>query len=380
MAQIPWQILSRSPIGAPDALRQLRVCFRSIRTAAAAAEGSAASQSLLQHDALGRLKTAHAALSRMLQAETADAEQAAAEVAGEANNCFEQIRIRGTAILSPCFWQVPRLAVYRHVMGFLFKFVTELDGVWLAFTETRPATVSKSSNTSTSGIPTSKRSRSSSIGALGFLLPDIESNDGTIFVSVETTALVFRPKVGDLITCETQTVRPAVLRLLWLGHFTAIISREHLGDRFRYLEEAKVYVHRKDKTRRIAEKAFVRMHVIEVPKSQSGDRVAIRGSLLARGSGPLVQSTEAEAAGAIITGDAAAAESETADAGVEAANAEGATKHHKNKRKIQRPATETTETASSSTARAKYLSAAVVPQKAVSVAAKSSRRENGREA
>lgn len=36
--------------------------------------------------------------------------------------------------------------------------------------------------------------------------------------------------------CEAQTVRPAVLRLLWLGHFTAIISREHLGDRFRYLE------------------------------------------------------------------------------------------------------------------------------------------------
>lgn len=81
-----------------------------------------------------------------------------------------------------------------------YRFVTELDGVWLAFTETRPATVSKSSNTSTSGIPTSKRSRSSSIGALGFLLPDIESNDGTIFVSVETTALVFRPKVGDLIS------------------------------------------------------------------------------------------------------------------------------------------------------------------------------------
>ena len=75
-----------------------------------------------------------------------------------------------------------------------------MDGVWLAFTETRPAKVS-------GGCSSSSSSRSSNCrqgGSLGFLLPDIESNDGAVFISVETRALVFSPKVGDLISESLQ--------------------------------------------------------------------------------------------------------------------------------------------------------------------------------
>ncbi|XP_026193747.1 uncharacterized protein LOC113147417 [Cyclospora cayetanensis] len=255
MAQVPWEVLSRQPVEASAALKQLRLCYRSIRKAAAAAEGAATAQGVLQQEILGSLKTAHAALSEVLLAE---AKEPAAEASLRRNACFEAVRIR---------------------------FVPELDGVWLAFTETRPATLSSYSNVSKHS--SSKSGSKGGAAALGFLLPDLHSNDGTLLLSVETTALVFTPKVGDLITCLAQTVRPAVVRLLWLGHFTAVVHREHLGARFHYQEECKAYVHHKDKSRRIEDKAFVRIHIIEVPKSHSGDRVAIRGSVLARGSGPL---------------------------------------------------------------------------------------------
>ena len=98
--------------------------------------------------------------------------------------------LRLLLLLRAAVWRMHALCL-RAFLVFFFRFVPELDGVWLAFTETRPAPVSSSS---------SSRSSSSNRAALGYLLPDLDSNDGTVFVSVETTALVFRPKVGDLIS------------------------------------------------------------------------------------------------------------------------------------------------------------------------------------
>ena len=93
MAQVPWEVVSRGPLGAPEALRQLRVCYRSVRAAAsaAAAGGGAAAAALLQHEGLGHIKTAHAALRKLLQAEAADTQAAAAS---SCNACFEQVRVR----------------------------------------------------------------------------------------------------------------------------------------------------------------------------------------------------------------------------------------------------------------------------------------------
>lgn len=93
MAQVPWQIVSRGPLEAPEALRQLRACYRSVRAAAAAAagEGGAAASALLQHEDLGHLKAAHAALRKLLQVEAADTQAA---TASSCNTCFEQVRVR----------------------------------------------------------------------------------------------------------------------------------------------------------------------------------------------------------------------------------------------------------------------------------------------
>ncbi|KAL8453707.1 hypothetical protein Emed_000738 [Eimeria media] len=372
MAQVPWSVLQRQPVDAAAAAAQLRRCYRNIQKACIATEGAPAANALLQHAGLRSLKAAHAALTEVLRAE---AEQPETDGAACKNACFEAIDVRGcccsvnlvhgsciesrsndsnssssssskalfkaaarrrcthavsprccryslgTAILPPCFWQIARLGVYRHLMGFLFKFVPELDGVWLAFSETRPAAALDSSSSSKSSrVGSSRSSRrgmglQSGAGALGFLLPDVDSNDGSVFVSLETRVLVFRPEVGSLITCKVQTVRAAVVRLLWLNTFTAVITKENLAGRFVYDEETKEYAHRKDKSRRIAEHGFVRLHVIEAPRSHCGNRLAIRGSVLARGSGPLALTAETADADASAAADAAgaAAEGEAAD-------------------------------------------------------------------
>ncbi|OEH77682.1 arid bright DNA-binding domain-containing protein [Cyclospora cayetanensis] len=239
MAQVPWEVLSRQPVEASAALKQLRLCYRSIRKAAAAAEGAATAQGVLQQEILGSLKTAHAALSEVLLAE---AKEPAAEASLRRNACFEAVRIR--QLCGGLGWG-------RKV------FVCFKTCAWL----------------------------------------DLHSNDGTLLLSVETTALVFTPKVGDLISEFGLIVRsaspeapPALL---------ALCDTESCGRRVQKtlvaLQECKAYVHHKDKSRRIEDKAFVRIHIIEVPKSHSGDRVAIRGSVLARGSGPLAPASVAAA-------------------------------------------------------------------------------------
>lgn len=293
MAQIPWSVLSRQPIDAAAAARQMRICYQSIRKGCAAAEGNAPASALLQQETLRSLKAAHAALIEVIELEGKVAKENANQ---PVNKCFELLTVKGTAILPPCFWQVARLGVYRHLMGFLFKHIPEFEGVWLAFSQTRPA-ASGDTNVNSNSSGSSSKCKQKKGGAFGFLLPDLDCNDGAVFVSIETHALVFCPKVGDLITCKAQTVRPAVIRLLCLGHFTAVINREQVAGRFRYDEEAKIYVHRKDKKRRIEERSFVRLHVIDIPRSHSGDRIAIRGSLLAQGSGPISAAATTAAGG-----------------------------------------------------------------------------------
>lgn len=92
MAQVPWTVISRQPIEASAAARHMRVCYRSIRKACAAAEGAPTANALLQHEALRSLKGAHAALKELLYEEQEEKQQE--EAAADKNNCFELVTVR----------------------------------------------------------------------------------------------------------------------------------------------------------------------------------------------------------------------------------------------------------------------------------------------
>lgn len=125
------------------------------------------------------------------------------------NECFELLRVKGTVQLLPNSIGNIEDSIKKYLCCFLFHYIAEFHGVWMCFHKV------------------------STINKYGYI-PDCEPN-GSFLVNVEFKALVFKPKIGELLICRVSHVSPSHISGITYGILNVVIPMKNFkGDEYEF--------------------------------------------------------------------------------------------------------------------------------------------------
>ncbi|KAJ1605570.1 RPB7-like OB fold RNA polymerase subunit [Cryptosporidium canis] len=158
------------------------------------------------------------------------------------NECFELLRVKGTVQLLPNSIGNIEDSIKKYLCCFLFHYIAEFHGVWVCF------------------------HKISTLNTYGYI-PDCEPN-GSFLVNVEFKALVFKPKIGELLICRISHISPSHISGITYGILNVVIPMKNFkGDEYEFQRadsikyETNTLVNKvsKEKNLKIGSKIFVRI-------------------------------------------------------------------------------------------------------------------------
>eukprot|EP01068_Selenidium_serpulae_P004174 Selendium_serpulae@DN3448_c0_g1_i1.p2 len=141
--------------------------------------------------------------------------------------------------------------IRAYLLPFFFRYVPELDGVFLGYTKFR---------------------RLDEVAHL----PE-GSLWGVMVFDVEVNCVVMQPSAGRLLLGEVKTIRPTHVGVLLHGLFSASIAKESLRKRYKYQDG--VYKSRSHRGAAIRPNSYIVFRVRKHDYTDSGDLLSIGGDL-----------------------------------------------------------------------------------------------------
>lgn len=171
------------------------------------------------------------------------------------NECFELLRVKGTVQLLPNSIGNIEDSIKKYLCCFLFHYIAEFHGVWVCF------------------------HKISTINTYGYI-PDCEPN-GSFLVNIEFKALVFKPKIGELLICRISHVSPSHISGITYGILNVIIPMKNFkGDEYEFQKadslayETNTLVNKVNKEKNLKVGSIIFVRIKKYNFSDSGDFIS----------------------------------------------------------------------------------------------------------
>ncbi|KAL7067801.1 RNA polymerase Rpb7, N-terminal domain-containing protein [Cryptosporidium serpentis] len=244
MYQIPWNILESSSISNKTAYHIVGKCMRSL-------EKIDSTYSMSIDNTYGSSKVSQDII-KLASEQLKAIRKGFRYLESHENACFELLRVSGSVQLLPSSLSNIESSVSQYLSCFLFHYVAEFYGVWLSF---------------------HKLEIKSKIG----YIPENEPS-GSFLLNIVFKALVFKPKMGEILVCKVAYISPSHISGIAYGFFSITIPLKHIkNENFDYhpadmiTYEKNSLINRNDKTKVIRTDSLVLVKIKRLNFSNHGD-------------------------------------------------------------------------------------------------------------